>query len=87
MNWHEQLQRLVDSTAGALSLSNRRLVLNERARLPAAMDRWPSGGLFEPKPALRAGSSERRRWRDPSPIDALYRARRGVTRTTTPYRR
>ena len=38
MVWREQLQRLVDGSAGALSLSGRSLKVRDRSRLPAAVD-------------------------------------------------
>ena len=86
MAWQDSLQRLVDDTAGALSLSDRRLVLTDRARLPASMDSLAKSAALAPEP-----ESSLARWviREaaalagifPASIDPLYRARgRGVTR-------
>jgi len=86
MQWEDQLQRLVEATAGALFLSNHHLILADKARLPASMDGLARSAALAPEPEASLA-----RWviREaaalagifPASIDALYRARgRGATR-------
>jgi len=53
MQWEDQLHRLVEATAGALSLSNHRLVLADKARLPASMDGLARSAALAPEPEER----------------------------------
>ena len=86
MTWQDDLSRLVDGTAGALSLSGRTLTVVDKGRLASHIEGLAFKAALAPEP--EAGLA---RWivREaaaqvgifPASIDALYRARgRGATR-------
>ena len=86
MVWQAALQRLVEGTAGALSLSGRTLTIRDRARLATAIDglAYKAALASEPEAGLarwviREAAAQIGIY--PASIDGLYRARgRGVSR-------
>jgi fructose/tagatose bisphosphate aldolase len=86
MIWQDHLQRLVDGTAGALSLSGRSLTVRDRARLATSIDGLAHRAALAPEPeaglarwVIREAAAQSGVY--PASIDGLYRARgRGATR-------
>ena len=86
MVWQAALQRLVEGTAGALSLSGRTLTIRDRARLATAIDglAYKAALASEPEAGLarwviREAAAQIGIY--PASIDGLYRARgRGASR-------
>jgi len=86
MVWQEALQRLVDGTAGALSLSGRTLTVRDRPRLAAAIDGLAHKAALASEPdaglarwVIREAAAQIGVY--PASIDGLYRARgRGASR-------
>src|SRR3990172_4373538 len=83
---HEALQRLVDGTAGALSLSGRTLTVRDRPRLATAIDGLAHKAALASEPdaglarwVIREAAAQIGIY--PASIDGLYRARgRGASR-------
>ena len=86
MVWQEALQRLVDGTAGALSLSGRTLSVRDRPRLATAIDGLAHKAALASEPeaglarwVIREAAAQIGIY--PASIDGLYRARgRGASR-------
>jgi fructose/tagatose bisphosphate aldolase len=86
MAWQDHMQRLVDGTGGALSLSGRTLTVRDRARLPASIDVLAHKAALASEPEaglarwiIREAAAQVQVY--PASIDGLYRARgRGGTR-------
>ena len=86
MVWQEALQRLVDGTAGALSLSGRTLSVRDRPRLATAIDGLAHKAALASEPdaglarwVIREAAAQIGVY--PASIDGLYRARgRGASR-------
>ncbi len=86
MVWQEALQRLVDGTAGALSLSGRKLTVRDRPRLATAIDGLAHKAALASEPdaglarwVIREAAAQIGVY--PASIDGLYRARgRGASR-------
>jgi fructose/tagatose bisphosphate aldolase len=80
MGWQDHLRRLVDGTAGALSLSGRTLTVRDRARLTASIDPLAHRAALAAEPeaglarwVIREAAAQVGVY--PASIDGLYRAR------------
>ena len=87
MVWQDHLQRLVESSGGALSFTDHTLAVRDRSRLASAMDDLAHKSALAAEPeaglarwAIREAAAQVGVY--PASIDGLYRARgRGATRT------